>query len=220
MMKSVAAVLFDLDETLIDRRAGLLKFARGLWAEACPAVSEDVFVRDFIALDDLGATSRPELFRQLVARHLPEHDPASLLQSFLATAWLAPKLFDDALHTLQTLEARGWRIGIVSNGSTQTQRAKIENTALHAWADVSVISESFGCKKPDPRIYHHALQMLGASAADSWFVGDCAVNDVIGANALGMRTAWVERHGSWPAQHVPVYTVRIQQLHELLDIIH
>jgi putative hydrolase of the HAD superfamily len=220
MMESNAAVLFDLDETLIDRRAGLLQFARALWSEARPAVIEEVFVRDFIALDDLGATPRPEFFRQLAARHLPEHDPALLLQSFLATAWLEPKLFDDALHTLQTLEARGWRIGIVSNGSTHTQRAKIENTALRAWAEVSVISESFSCKKPDARIYHHALQMLGASAADSWFVGDCAVNDVIGASAIGMRTAWVERHGKWPAQHAPAYTVRIQQLRELLDVIH
>ncbi|GAA5162526.1 HAD family hydrolase [Viridibacterium curvum] len=214
------AVLFDLDETLIDRRAGLVRFARQIWQEGlAQGVVEEAFVQDFLAIDNLGATSRRALFEQLSARYMPHADVAALVERFLSQAWVAPTLFPDALDTLHTLEARGWKIGIVSNGSSRTQRDKINRTALSQWADVAVISEEFGSKKPEPAIYLHALKKLGVPVEQAWFVGDCAVNDAVGATRAGLRAIWLERHGQWPAQYEPCYVARVTSLAEVLDVI-
>lgn len=214
------AVLFDLDETLIDRRAGLVRFARQLWQEdLVRGASAEVFVQDFLALDNLGATSRRDLFDQLRARYMSGVDAAAMVERFLSQAWLAPQLFPDAIDTLTTLEARGWKIGIVSNGSARTQRDKIHRTALARWADVAVISEEFGRSKPDPAIYLHALDRLGVSVEQAWFVGDCAVNDAVGATRAGLRAIWLERHGKWPGQYERSYVARVTQLREVLDVI-
>jgi putative hydrolase of the HAD superfamily len=214
------AVLFDLDETLIDRRAGLVLFAGQLWCEGLvTGVDETAFVQDFLALDNLGSTPRREFFQQLTTKHMPQLDAEAMLARFLAEAWQAPQLFPDALDTLTTLEARGWQIGIVSNGSSRTQRDKINRTALASWADVAVISEEFGSKKPDPAIYLHALNKLGVAVTDAWFVGDCAINDAIGATRAGLRAIWIERHGAWPAGHERMYVASVKHLKEVLDVI-
>lgn len=219
-MDCKGAVLFDLDETLIDRRSGLIRFASQIWREGLTTVSqEEAFIADFIALDNLGSTPRREFFRQLCAKHLPAVDEEALLERFLSTAWTEPPLFPDTIETLCTLEARGWRVGIVSNGSGRTQRDKINRTALKAWAEFAVISEEFGSKKPDPAIYLHALEKLGVSAEQAWFVGDCAVNDAIGSTAAGLRAIWIERYGAWPAQQERVYVARVTSLCEVLDVV-
>jgi ABC-type transport system substrate-binding protein len=44
-------------------------------------------------------------------------------------------------------------------------------------------------QKPDPRIFTQALAEIGYGAADTWFVGDDPLNDVLGAAAVGLRVA-------------------------------
>ena len=219
-MSASRAVLFDLDETLVNRREGLIRFATQLWQEGLVHDEcEADFVQDFLLLDNLGSTPRAEFFRLLTRKHMPAVDAEILLERFLSEAWLAPQLFPDAVDTLRALEARGWKVGIVSNGSSRTQREKINRTALKAWGHLAVISEEFGSKKPDPAIYAEALARLGAEAAESWFVGDCAVNDVVGAASAGLHAIWLERHGSWPEQYERVYAARVTKLREVLDVI-
>jgi putative hydrolase of the HAD superfamily len=214
------AVFFDLDETLVDRRAGVVHFARRLWQEnIVRARDEAEFLQTLIKVDDNGRTSGLERFTALCENHLPDTDPHDLLKRFRREAWLEITLLPGAIQTLKTLTERGYRIGIVSNGSSATQRAKIRNSALRAWDDVAVISGELDCKKPDPFIYQHAMKMLGVTAAESWFVGDCPINDVLGPATQGMSPIWVERHVGWPMQHTSAYVARVTHVEEALDVI-
>ena len=216
----MSAIFFDLDETLVDRRASVLRFARRLWQEGgVQADSAETFLQTFIRLDDNGRSPGPARFETLCAQHLPDTDPHALFERFRREAWVETTLFPDAIAVLEAVAARGYRIGIVSNGSSASQRAKIRNTALQRWDGVAVISGELGCKKPAPAIYRHALAMLGVTAAQSWFVGDDACNDVLAPAALGLRPIWVERHVGWPQQHAPAYVARVTQLAEVLHVI-
>lgn len=78
-----------------------------------------------------------------------------------------------------------------------------------------VVSGDLPFAKPDPRIFEQASSATGLSLAGGWMVGDAAVNDCVGAAALGMETAWLARGREWPVEHEPPTAV-LDQLSELL----
>jgi FMN phosphatase YigB (HAD superfamily) len=94
---------------------------------------------------------------------------------------------------LQTLAATGTRLGIVSNadGLIGQRLAELEILQVGPGAGVEVEcvidSGAVGVMKPDPRIFHIALDALGLNATDVWYVGDMPGIDVVGARAAGIR---------------------------------
>lgn len=185
------ALLFDLDETLVDRRAGLVRYAHGMWeTQPVEAATREGFIASFIALDRNGSTPRKDFFDQLCARHLPQADPAALLGHFIHNAWHDTPLFDDTRPVLAALRQAGYRLAIVSNGQSATQRAKILNSGLHAMVDAFVISGELGSRKPEPAIFHHVLDQLDVPPEATWHIGDCP---------RGRRAGRAERR---PARHL------------------
>ncbi|MEC5397901.1 HAD family hydrolase [Uliginosibacterium sp. H1] len=217
---SKAAVVFDLDETLVDRRAGLLRSAKGLWDSGRTTMTDGAaFLARFMELDGNGRVKRPVFFERLCAECLPHADPIEVAETFVATAWNEPPLFDDAVPVLRELKERGYAIGIVSNGQSRTQRAKIDNSALGGLVDAVTISGELGIDKPDARIFAHALEQLGVMAEAAWFVGDDPRADVQGAAAAGLHAIWLQRHLAWPTDLVPCHRARIAVLAELLPLL-
>ena len=93
-------------------------------------------------------------------------------------------------ETLQTLKARGFKLGIVTN-SVATTADKLrwfrEGGLTIAW-DAIANSVEVGVGKPDPRLYLAALRQSGVEAADALFVGH-KESELSGARAVGMHTA-------------------------------
>lgn len=58
--------------------------------------------------------------------------------------------------------------------------------------DAVVVSDAVGHRKPDPAIFHHALQRTGLSADRTIHVGD-SPEDIEGASACGIRPIWICR---------------------------
>ena len=86
-------------------------------------------------------------------------------------------------------ELRGrCKIGVVSN--TQTEgliHEQLDRIGVRPYVDVVVTSVEHGLPKPDPSIFHLALDLVGCTAADALFVGDSYVHDYIGATNVGMK---------------------------------
>ena len=64
-----------------------------------------------------------------------------------------------------------FEVGIITNGSTQRQKAKIINTNLNNYFDTIIISEEVGFSKPDKRIFELALNKLNVQSENILFVG-------------------------------------------------
>jgi len=79
-----------------------------------------------------------------------------------------------------------------------------EIEAIMALFEHVVESSKLGIRKPDPRIYQHACQLLGVEPADCVYLDDLGIN-LKPAKALGMRTIKVENS--------------VQALHELEKIL-
>jgi putative hydrolase of the HAD superfamily len=99
------------------------------------------------------------------------------------------RALDGAIDLLVALRPHV-RIGIVSNNLLDEQREKLALCGFEPFVDALVVSEEAGMSKPDPRIFHLALDRLGVPADSAVMVGDSWPADIVGARAAGVRAIW------------------------------
>lgn len=192
----VRAILFDLDRTLVDRDTSIRLFFEAQWHN-CRVTHEGLrscqaWVERLLALDRQGFSNKDENYLTLAREFdLPESTARNLAADFRERFGRTVLLFPGVPALLTELRARGYRLGIITNGSTQVQQAKIETTRLAPLVDVVVISEQEGIKKPAPEIFARALSRLGVKADEALFVGDNLELDIHGGRAAGLRTIWL-----------------------------
>jgi putative hydrolase of the HAD superfamily len=217
----VRAVFFDLDNTLTPRRECVERLAEHFardWREQLAGSNAAELRPLLVAADQGGYNSRraEDLREQLAWRDAPGVDA---LEDYWQTQLpLASVLRPGALRLLEALTAAGTRLGCVTNGGVRGQSAKLDQLGLTPWFDVVVISEVVGCKKPDPRIFAVATELLDVRADESWFVGDHPANDVLGARRFGMQAVWIRDGHAWPADESPPTHV-IDALGELFGVL-
>ncbi|MPY65856.1 HAD family hydrolase [Deinococcus sp. SDU3-2] len=189
---SVRAILFDLDGTLHDRAATIRGWLVGhVERHALPAG----YAARFTELDDFGYRPKREVLPQLVREFGLAYDPEMLLADFsehsLAAPVAMPYTHEVLREVLRELRARSLRLGIVTNGWEEAQPRCLEGCGLTGLVGDVVISKAVGLSKSDPAIYRLALNRLGVTAAQTWFVGDSPCNDVWGPGRVGLRTAYL-----------------------------
>jgi putative hydrolase of the HAD superfamily len=87
--------------------------------------------------------------------------------------------------------SRSYRLGVVSNANG-TVRRKLERVGLGHFFEVVVDSAEEGIEKPDARLFHVALERLGARAEHAAYVGDMFKVDVVGAVAAGLHPILID----------------------------
>jgi putative hydrolase of the HAD superfamily len=105
------------------------------------------------------------------------------------------RLFEGTTEVLEGLRGEGRRLGLVTNGTGEEQRGKIERFGLERYFDHIQIEGEFGLGKPHDAAYRHALTSMGAEAATTWFVGDNLEWDVAAPQRHGMFGIWVDGSG-------------------------
>jgi len=129
-------------------------------------------------------------------------------------------LFPDAVPLLTALRAAGKTLTLITNGLQSTHIERIALLGLEAYFDHTLISDAVGMAKPDPHIFHHALELAGCAPAEAAMVGDNPVNDVAGAQAVGIPAFWFNPHSRPLPPDVPAPTggevKTLTALHDLL----
>ena len=100
-------------------------------------------------------------------------------------------VFPGAIDTLRTLKARGLRLGILTNGFSETHREKIALLQIGEFFDAIFIADEVGMIKPDPLLFAHACTTLGSAPSRSAMVGDRYERDVRGALEAGLYAVWL-----------------------------
>lgn len=196
-------VLFDLDDTLCDyslaRDRRLCRAFTDAFAASGLTVPADLapLVAGSIAANPHGVDHFPDL----LAPHGVTDAAIAAAQTWYRTNRFHGLAFFGATHDAITAVRRqpgvtGRRIGLITNGPADVQRAKVELLGVGALVDAVVISGEFGVEKPDPAIFHEALRRLGGAPHEAVYVGDSAEHDVAGARAAGLEIVWVNRHGA------------------------
>ncbi len=193
-----SVLLLDLDNSLADREAAFLAWARAKarhWAPDQPDV-----VAYLVEQDADGFRARGEFFA-LVAERFGLQQPVQALVAEYRDELSAalPPVPDEVKAQLRALRADGWKIAVVTNGDADVQAAKIKQLELLPLLDACCISGALGIRKPDPRIFQVAAAQCGHSLTGGWMIGDSEA-DIVGAHRADVSSIWLHRGRTWPRE--------------------
>jgi putative hydrolase of the HAD superfamily len=146
--------------------ARAMELASGNDRERATAYIEALFLLSGVPRESLGQV-RDCLSRMHTERHL---------WSLVA---------ERSAESLARLRQAGLKLAVVSNSDGRVEQA-LEAAGLRQYFDVVIDSALVGVEKPDPRIFHAALDALGVAPDEALYVGDLYEVDVVGARAAGL----------------------------------
>ena len=238
-MKAPRAVLFDLNDTLVDLRRLPAAVAQtcsdivaanvvpGLTADGLLAANQEAFASCWPAAEEnwtLGRLDGSTLSLDIWRRALEACGCTDAFVARLAVEALKghlPKvlrLYDDAADCLRDLSGQT-RLGLVTNGAADDQRESLAWLGLTGYFDAIVVSAEVGLAKPDAAIFEVALDQLGLRPEDAWHVGDSLRTDVAGARAAGITAVWLNRARSARASGGMKPDLEISSLNELVTAV-
>lgn len=221
---SIQAVLFDLDGTLRhDRpsynhtfpqyaaelgvygseqtRRAALRWAHFYFAGSSEIEddnrtlghNEDLFWTNYLrrwlivygCAPDRAADLAPPLYRRLKQAVEPED-------------WVDP----GTTRILETLEGAGYTLGVVSN-RPEPYDELLEELGLAPFFQFAVASGVVNSWKPDPGIFHHAVELAGTCPERALFVGDNYYADALGAQNAGLQAVLFDPEGLFPDAECP-----------------
>ena len=121
-------------------------------------------------------------------------------------------LFDDALPTLEGL-GRGYTLGILSNGNSYPEKLGLEEHFQFI-----ILAQEVGMEKPDPGIFHLAVEKAGCLLDEFLYVGDSQSDDILGAKRAGVKIAWFNRMNAQLRPDIPRPDYEISELGMLMEI--
>jgi FMN phosphatase YigB (HAD superfamily) len=234
------AVLFDLDDTLLEFRqppnpralfdAGSARIYACLTSLGCSLPAFEPFARHQrriarrIAWVTWLTRAQPDgrrLLRRLCKDYRLQRDEASLAK--LGWIWYQPTadamtLPSDVIPTLTALRDADMKLGLVVNtphlGTVIDQH--LESVGLLEFFPVRVYSSEIEASKPRPRPFRMALEQLDVAANETLFVGDDAATDLAGARGMGMQTILKSARPTSRQRKLAHHV--IERIEQLLDI--
>jgi len=206
-MADLRAVLFDLDDTLTDRSRSIERLAAVFLEQYGPNLTSrkiDEVISVIRTGDRGGYAPREELGAHLQSSLPWRKAPGveSLVEFWRDNFPRCNVERTGVTSTLQTLRQHGLKLGVISNGMTNSQNMKLEAMGIRNLFSAVLISEEVGIRKPDPRIFGLGLDKLGVVASEAIFIGDNPIFDVAGARAVGIRAIWLNCEGIEPPADV------------------
>jgi putative hydrolase of the HAD superfamily len=110
-------------------------------------------------------------------------------------------LFPDTNTVLDYLSEH-YELHIITNGFEMIQHKKLKSSKINHYFKTVTTAEGSGYKKPDPRIFDHALTSAKATNRDSLMIGDSLEADIQGAKDFGMHTIYFGKKPNFETLHV------------------
>ena len=190
------AIVFDLDNTLIDRQRAFTEMLKDRIELTLPEDKKHLkeqAIQDILMWDDNGTVSRSVSFK----KYCDKYEVTCMTSEELSTYWTTISgsvvyLFDDVIDVIAYLKTK-YRLAILTNGSPISQRRKLESTGILNMFELSVVSGEVGIDKPDPRIFDVMCERMKVKPEDCLYVGDNYANDVLGARNAGWNAIYLNR---------------------------
>jgi putative hydrolase of the HAD superfamily len=220
----IRAVIFDLDNTLVD----FMKMKRRAIEEAIPAmidaglalsVKESNQIIDEIYKEK--GIEYQQVFDAFLQRVLKKVDYKILSAGIVAyrrarEAALTP--YPHVYSTLNKLLKLGIKMGIVSDAPAKEAWLRLAYLNFHHIVDAVVTFEDTGQRKPHSAPFLAIMEKLNVEPGETIMVGDWVERDIIGAEKVGMKTAFARYGDTFDTKsHNADY--ELNDINELIDII-
>ena len=227
-MGCLKGIVFDLDDTLVNSTAAMhaaITATLPLLPGTTPLALASALKQGYQNLWGYPSDGYPHL--KTLAPH--ELRRALTVEALGLLGYSQPSLIEAVRERYQTTEDAVLRpcggalslltalqpdfhLGIITNGPSLFQRAKLKHVGLDSFFDVVVADVDFGVPKPDPALFAYTARLLGLSHDELLFAGDSPEADIAGANAAGWRCVYV---GSTPCEEA---TYSLRALEEILTL--
>jgi len=218
-MKNIKAVIFDIDDTLVDRKVAFLRFCHYFidkYSVIYPYnINKDDLISYMIEIDASGYGGLKNFIPELnKVWHLPISSQEFIKErNSVFGSFTVP--FPESKSLLEYLKGK-YKLGVITNGYSAVQREKIRVAGLEDYFDDIIVSEESGTAKPDPKIFFMACANLKVKPDEAVYVGDYYPNDIEGAISAGITPIWV---CSNPEAYRDYEGKRISSIKELMDIL-
>ena len=216
----IRAVIFDLDNTLVDFMAMKTRAVEAAaWAMVdcgLPMSVEETTRGIFATYDALGIEYQ-QVFDQFLLTELGYIDYKILAAGVVAyrkarEAALQP--YPYVIETITGLLRRGLKLAILSDAPRREAWLRLCQVNLHHFETV-VTYEDTGFRKPSPEPFRRVLKDLGVEPQEAIMVGDWPERDMAGSKSVGLWTAWAKYGTQAPAASVETD----YELNEVRDLI-
>jgi phosphoglycolate phosphatase len=177
----VVLLIFDLDGTLIDSRLDLANSVNATRAEMGKPPLVHSLVYSYVG------NGAPVLIRKAMGPEASDAEVKHALQFFLDYyrdhAVDATELYPGVRESLTRLHAAGMQLAILTNKPVRISEAIMQHFALDSMMFRIYGGNSFEQKKPDPVGIDKLRAETGATAEQTWMVGDSIVDMQTARNA-------------------------------------
>ena len=220
----IKGVIFDIDNTLTDfmkmKRSAVDAAVEGMMDAGLPGAKADLVKEAFDHHWKEGIEDQ-KIFDKFLKAKLGHIDFKILAGGILAyrrakngTMVLYPRVN----HTVIELMKMGIKRTVISDAPKMEVWLRIVGLGLHHYFDEIITSEDFGVKKPDPKPFRKALEVLGTRGEETLMVGDWPDRDIKGAKGAGIRTCWA-KYGDTFGTKESGAEFEIDDIYEVIGII-
>lgn len=198
-------IFFDLDNTLWDHRKNALLTLTELFERKQISEIYQLSFQDFHTQYDKVNERLWEMIRdgEIDKDYLRKHrfydtflhfgiDDFQLAQyfeyRFLDEIIAHNELVEGSIEILNYLKNKGYTLHIISNGFGEVTHRKIEDSGLSSYFNTITSADDVGVRKPNPKIYDHALGLANAHKSESMLIGDDWIADALGSYQYGMKS--------------------------------
>jgi len=232
-MKNYKHIFFDLDNTLWDfDKSSILAFDKifdlfhltdygipsakefhktyfvynnQLWEQYRQGKIDKEFLKNErfrLPLDDYG------IYDECLAHNLGE--------SYTDYAARLVALVPNTMEILNYLKEKNYKTHLITNGFLEVQSIKMQASELDKYIDKTFVSEVVGYKKPDHRIFYHAMKEVGGTTENCVMIGDDLSVDILPAKEIGMPHIYFNRKQT---PHNEILDYEIKDLIEIKNFV-
>ena len=196
----IKAVIFDLDNTLLDfmkMKEYAVKAAIAGMIEAGLDIDPDESYKTIIGIYEKEGWENQQVFNKFLKKTIGEVNNKYLAAGIVAYRRAREAnllLYPNVNHTLVELIKMSVKLAVVSDAPSREAWMRIYYLNLHHHFDVVLTFDDTNARKPSPIPFEMALSQLNIDPKEALMVGDWPERDVVGANKLGIRTIFA-RYG-------------------------
>lgn len=224
----IDGVIFDLDHTLFDRYETVKLCTPMIYEKLKNIINSEYtlekFTDFFIETDKLKIHYGWEaVFNRYIEKGVFMPNTDFSLRDFLDAIFEAYEKFSVKYsfteNVLKTLKDMGLKTGLITNGSSSLQRAKLANLGIEKYFDIIYISGEIGIQKPDIEIFKKLSEEIKISPQRLLYVGDHPINDATASSQAGYIPVLVMTMGFETMPCAKDFKFKINDISELVDLI-
>jgi putative hydrolase of the HAD superfamily len=220
----IKAVVFDLDNTLVDflamKRSAIDAAINAMVDAGLELEPQDIRSRIDAIYQERGMEYQ-QVFDDLIYNIFQKIDHRVLASGIIAyrrAREAALKPYPHVTATLMELIRRGVKLAILSDAPSREAWLRLCYINFHHFFDVAVTFDDTGERKPSEKPFRMALAKLQVEPHEALMVGDWPERDIAGAKAIGMKTA-LALYGFVVGEKAPKADFELNDISDLLEIV-